>query len=547
MSIGRWASFWWLASAALAVVATLQFTTARRESQTWDEGRQLLSGYTYLTTGHFTVAREHPPLLKLLWAIPVWFLHPSPPRGGEAWSAAVDFLYHNRVPADAMLIAGRCSAIAISVLLGLAIAFWAKRHFGVPTALFAVFLYAWDPNFLANGRYIKNDAGAALMIFAATMTWGAYLLQPTRRGLWLSGLVVGLALTTKSSTLILWPVMLLLYTVRRWQQRRAFRIGECARSLGTVGIIAFLVIFIVYRFEIEPAGASWALRTFPAASWLGRVPVPALGYFRGLADIFSRQVGDALEVHYLLGAQSPADWWCMSIVAFAVKTPLAELALFALVLGIAPRRLRTARLRDVGFRWYLLLLPPACFFVATLVSHSTAGERHLLPMYPFLFVFSAAVLLAAPVPKWRRLAVAAAGLLLIVETASIHPHYLAFFNALAGGPAGGREFLVDSNLDWGQDLKNLKEYLDAHRVPEVCIDYYGWANPGYYGIPHRPLPAMPTVELTDKLDCVAAISVTLLAIQHEQFAGLDQLQPDARIGYSIYVYDLRKSRSLPPR
>src|ERR1017187_5215873 len=100
MSIGRWASFWWLASAALAVMATLQFTTARRESQTWDEGRQLLSGYTYLTTGHFTVAREHPPLLKLLWAIPVWFLHPDPPTAGDAWTPAGAFLYSIPARAD---------------------------------------------------------------------------------------------------------------------------------------------------------------------------------------------------------------------------------------------------------------------------------------------------------------------------------------------------------------------------------------------------------------------------------------------------------------
>jgi hypothetical protein len=161
---GRGASFWLPVAVLLAVMAALQFTTIRHESQTPDEGRQLLSGYTYLTTGHFTVALEHPPLLKLLWAIPVWFLHPSHRHsGGDPWLDAAAFLY-TTASADALLMAGRCSAIAISVLLGLAIAFWAKRHFGVPPALLAVFLFAADPNFLANGRYIKNDAGASLII-----------------------------------------------------------------------------------------------------------------------------------------------------------------------------------------------------------------------------------------------------------------------------------------------------------------------------------------------------------------------------------------------
>ncbi len=148
-------------------------------------------------------------------------------------------------------------------------------------------------------------------------------------------------------------------------------------------------------------------------------------------------------------------------------------------------------LRDVAFHWFLLLIPPACYFAASLVSRSNAGERHLLPLYPYLFVFTAAVLLAAPLPKWRGIVAAAMGLLLIVETGSVHPHYLAFFNALAGGPIGGKQYLVDCNLDWGQDVKNLKQYLDAQRIPQVCISYHGAANLDYYGIPHRPLPDVP--------------------------------------------------------
>lgn len=140
-----------------------------------------------------------------------------------------------------------------------------------------------------------------------------------------------------------------------------------------------------------------------------------------------------------------------------------------------------------------------------------------------VLVFAAAVLLIAPVPGWRWPAVAACGLLSIVKTGSVHPHYPAFFNALTGGPAGGREYLVDSNLDWGQDVKNPKEYLDAHRIPQVCISCFGSVN-----------------LLADELDCVAVISVSNLAISHDRFAGLDQIQPDARIGYSICVCDLRK-------
>jgi hypothetical protein len=232
----------------------------------------------------------------------------------------------------------------------------------------------------------------------------------------------------------------------------------------------------------------------------------------------------------------------MSPVAFAAKTPLAELALLAIAAGLALQRLRRVRLRDVEFHWFLLVIPPAAYFAVSLPIHFHAGMRHLLPLDPFLFVFAAAVLLGGPVPEWRWTAVAAGAALLILESAAIYPHYLAFFNALAGGPTGGRRLLVDSNLDWGQDVKNLKTYLDARRIPEVCISYFGMADLDYYGIRHTGLPAVPDAGAARNLDCVAAISVTNLAMERSRYAGLDALRPDARIGYSIYVYDLRKRR-----
>jgi hypothetical protein len=528
MIFGR---FWAMVAILVGVMAALQFSTVRQESQTFDESNQLLSGYTYLTTGHFTVGLDQPPLLKLLWAVPVALLGPSPAPTDGTLQAGREFLYRNRVPADNMLMAGRCSAIAIAVLLGVAIAFWARRYFGERVALLSVFLYACDPNFLANGRYMKNDVGAALMIFSAAMLWGEYLIEPTRTRLLLSGLALGLALTTKFSALALGPVMLLLYAVHRWLGRRRFGIGECARSLLAAGAIASLVILAVYRFDFGPLHGSG-------------LAIPAPAFFRGLTEIGMRQSERGLWIGYLLGALSHTGWWYMSPVAFLAKTPLGELALFALAIGMVPVRLKRVRVRDIGFRWFLLAVPAACYFGVSLLAHFNVGERHLLPVYPFLFIISAAVVLAPPVPKWRWAAAALCTLTLVVETAGIHPHYLAFFNALAGGPVGGRHVLVDSNLDWGQDVKHLKSYLEAHHIPEVCIAYFGMADLAYYGIRSRALPAVPDELAALQLDCVAVISVTWMAVEGAAYAGLDNMEPDARIGYSIYLYDLRRRPKL---
>ena len=110
----------------------------------------------------------------------------------------------------------------------------------------------------------------------------------------------------------------------------------------------------------------------------------------------------------------------------------------------------------------------------------------MLPVYPLLYAFIA---LNVPLIRWRWI-VAACTAVLITESAMVYPDYLAFFNAAAGGPAQGPRYLLDSNIDWGQDTKRLKFYLDAHGVKGACTAYFGLAYPFYYGIVQLPWQAM---------------------------------------------------------
>jgi hypothetical protein len=160
--------------------------------------------------------------------------------------------------------------------------------------------------------------------------------------------------------------------------------GPLLRRFGAVAIVAFLVILCVYGFHVEPPGSSPELaRIFP--SWMDKAPVPAMACFKGLGNLSCRQIGSELEVSFLLGDQSASGWWYMTPVAFAVKTPLAELILFALALGIGLGQLRSVRLRELGFHWYLLVIPTVCYLVAAFISHSNVGERHLLLSIRFYF------------------------------------------------------------------------------------------------------------------------------------------------------------------
>src|SRR5262245_53411722 len=139
----------------------------------------------------------------------------------------------------------------------------------------------------------------------------------------------------------------------------------------------------------------------------------------------------------------------------------------------------------------------------------------------------------------------ALGALQIAESASITPHYLAFFNALAGGPGRGPEYLVDSNIDWGQDVKKLVKWLDAHGTRRVWCFYFGNAQLDYYGIADQGMPPDMDQQGWERLDGFVVANVTPLEGVYVPLADLAPLrlrEPVAKVGWSMYLYDLRKRR-----
>ena len=546
----------------LLATAVAQFFSVISETQTWDEGNQLIGGYGFLMTGRYTHGLEHPPLAKVLFALSMLGLdEPLPARYDpkhdlEGVALGSDLLYYGSTPADALLLRGRLMAILLRSMLGLAIAFWARRWFSPGAAIAATWFFALDPNFLAHGRYIKNDVPLVLFFFAAVAVWGEFLVGGKRRDLRGAGVLAGLAVATKFSALLLGPIFLALSLLRRWQGARetpeAMPRGSPALVWATAGGTALLTIWACYALEIGHLTDFYIVAEHipsgPFGEWLRRglqrVPVPAPAMLLGLREV-TRKSNEGLFTAYALGRHA-VNLWYLSFVALLVKTPVATLAIFLCALAAAGGRIRRwhwyallEQVRGADFSWFVLTLPPAIYLTAAIGSKGlNAGIRHLLPLYPFVFIFSAGVLWdgAAQIRRWGRPVMAVAGLLLLVESVSIYPHYLAFFNALCGGPAHGPEYLVDSNLDWGQDLKHLKTWLEARNISTACVVYHGMADPEYYRVPHGPVPA-PGTELHP--NCVLAISATLLYFPGSPYHDLIAKPPLDRIGYSIYVYDLR--------
>ncbi|MFH1569273.1 MAG: hypothetical protein ABIL09_14860, partial [Gemmatimonadota bacterium] len=290
-----------------------------------------------------------------------------------------------------------------------------------------------------------------------------------------------------------------------------------------------------------------------AAVWVayGMDPRPYL-------DVFCSQLHDLGGGHraYLMGSLSTRGWWYYYSVALALKTPIPTMLPAAAGAVGLWRRGPAVRL-ELAF----LAGPVAVFAAAfTLSPGKDIGVRYLLPVYPFLYVLagqaaSAALDLGRAVAspgRWR--AIAAAGLCAwyAVGTLSHHPHHLAYFNELAGGPRGGHRYLVDSNLDWGQDLKGLKRYMDERGVKRIALSYFGTVDPALYGLeydwlPSYLLPRRPTEASGEPPQRgLVPVSVTNLAGVYLDLDGsmgrffdrLRRLEPVATIGYSICVYDL---------
>jgi hypothetical protein len=592
--------FWVAALCLLALLAGTTISAARSESQTVDESVHLAAGYSYLKTGDFRLNPEHPPVSKLICGLPLLLLNPWLPLSDISWQATrqypfgAQFLYHNRLSAGTLLFAGRLGTIALTVGFAGFLALWLRRRFGAAAALFGLALFVLDPNINAHGRYITTDMAITAFSFFTCIAWAEFLEAPSRWRLLLSGLSLGLAMGSKHSAVLVFPILFAIAVVALVQRRPGLSLRRLVGAMALSVVIAFGVVFLSYGAAIKPLvtdrlvaerlapslaaeppapaagglGGS-AVKVQPllhsfrggtarrAIAWLANVPLPAPYYPIGLYKVAehssSGHAAGGGHTPYLLGKRSQKGWWYFFPVVFLVKTPSAVLALLLfgglgaivwLVRGMLRGGFLLHFLRQVPLVYAALAIAPLGWMAMSCASSIDIGLRHILPVYPFLYVLAAALMFPIGRASFRHRGVAAAAVLVLVaaESWSVYPHHVAFFNTVAGGPVSGPRYLLDSNIDWGQDLLHLKTFASRHNAQPLCLSYWGTATPEYYNIAYRPLPEVRTPQQRQALDCTAAVSVELLYGEDQRYSALRDLRPDERIGYSIYVYDLRKRR-----
>jgi hypothetical protein len=251
---------------------------------------------------------------------------------------------------------------------------------------------------------------------------------------------------------------------------------------------------------------------------------------------------------YLMGEISDRGWWYYFPVAFLIKTPIA-----LLLMALAGLMLCAVRWKTTGYDALFVVGPPAVYLGTAMAGNLNIGLRHVLPVYPFVLLL-AGWTIAALLPsaasrvrsRWRSFVLAILCLTQFAELAAVYPHCLAFFNVSIGGPRHGADYLVDSNLDWGQGLKLLKRWMTEHHVDHINLCYFGTADPTYYGIEYTELPgARPSGQdqiTPPRLPGYVVISATHLRdpympdVVRSFYAPFRERKPVAVLGYSIYVY-----------
>ena len=519
-------------------------------NQTWDEPAHLATGLEWLQRGTYTFEPLHPPLARVAVALGPYLagarLTPGEPN---PWVQA------NRILGTgaaywAMLARARVATLVFFVAAGMAVFVIAGRALGPWPAAAAVFLFATLPPVLAHAGFATTDVAfmaGTIVTLACFLSW---LEQPTPgRGVRL-GLAIAATVLTKFSALLFLPVVLLVTAlcVRRTKVpvSRAERMARpLYLLLRPVWITALVVIWAGYRFSIGPIipteGPRHCETSTPCSvdslpkpiAALVTAPVwPAPELVRGLVA-YGRE-GRIGRKAFLLGRHKWGGWWYFFPVALAIKTPLP----FLLLVAAGATTMAASRARE-GDRIVAATGLAACGILLMLMpSQVNLGVRHALAIYPLASIVAARG--AQTVWSWKQ---PMAGRLLLAGLAGWQiavgvraaPDYIAYFNELAPGPP--EHYLLDSDLDWGQDLARLADTLHARGIQDVALAYNGSADPTAVGIEHFRYLAPFT---RDTGWIAASVFALELGIWNhptfDDYAWLRERTPVTQAGRSILLY-----------
>jgi 4-amino-4-deoxy-L-arabinose transferase-like glycosyltransferase len=626
---------WLGAGILLAAMLVLMLGASQEDSLTYDEPAHIAAGYTYLKFRDARLNYEHPPLLKMLAALPLLPLSPHFPLDSRAWQeenngqweTARTFLYESGNDPHRIAALARLGPTVLTVFLGLMCFLWMLRRGGSGAALLTLFLFAFSPSVLAHGRLVTTDVAAALGVTLAGVAFIPFLEAPRGKTALLAGLALGMALLCKFSTFLLVPFMAVVTLL--WMGLKPKKKWHYLFGFATMGLVAFLVVLGCYVWTTWSYPPERQFRdSYMALFWVAGGPAGRVGnetideYFHLMRQTRTRDLEacarlKALHIltrlrrcpaelvifladrpllrawgQYLyglvwtinrvsLGAHATFPFYFRGEVslsgqplffpiAYAVKEPLSLHLLTMLALILACLKLRPSPWSPYVVANWLRSHPAdtfmlgwiAFYWIVSIQANLNLGVRHLLAVYPFTFM-----LVSREVCRWlrarRRTAFKAASILCprgsgvvvlllwyCISVVLVYPSFLAYFNEAVGGPEQGGRFVVDSNLDWGQDLRRLRRFVDAQGIGRIAVNYFGTSSDRY----ELGEKLIPWRSALGPYEGWLAVSATVLKVAQarwepqfghkveDSYLWLEGEKPVAKIGYSIFVFDRRPER-----
>jgi hypothetical protein len=559
--------------------------TIKELSPTFDEPVHVVAGYSYLKWGDYRVNPEHPPLAKALAALPLlafdikdprpansdWERIPKQQPGIPTVKFARELLFVHNDGAKLFQYA-KLPFVIITLILGLFVFLWSLQWFGPVAAIASLTLFATDPNIIAHSTIVHTDMPFTVFFFIGTYFFQRAL--STRR--WPDGLLAcalfSLAAITKFSSVGImasWSLAGLIWLLQPASSQDSPLAGAVSRRRNLLLLSGLLLgsLLGAYLFTWAAYGFRFAAIPGTEESFVMAPVMPET------TPLFVRQTASFVtrfhllpeawiygELHtlaflsrtsFLLGGFSEEGFWLYFPVAFLAKTPLPALILVSLSFaGLLTRH--NFHKRPIFTLW----APVLVYFSIAVWARMNIGIRHILPIYPFLFVLAgeSAAALWQSRTVWKRGCLILIGGWALWGSVVTYPNYLAYFNEAAGGPKNGHNVLLDSNLDWGQNLKSLKSWMGEHGVKSILLLYFGQAEPASYGIDAIHIPGSLVRPRTSKrvdssIPYVLAVSanhfyadrVYSTKVEAEFIRSFRLKKPVATIGHSILVFKLDPS------
>lgn len=445
---------------------------------------------------------------------------------GNVWAMGESFFYDQGNDPAELLAKARAMIAILSGILCWVVFVWSRKLFGDIGGLISLILAAFSPTLLAHGGFATSDTAATLAFYLAVTAWWRLLHRLSFTRVVVAGLGVGLLAVSKFSALLFAPIALIILLVRLLKpapviyaaQKRQARIGGRRRIPALIGggviaaWMAWTILWGFYEFRFSPTPDpeqrnylnQWdqvLLEEPPPVRRLADgspASINEANYSPGIIQSFSRlalkwqflpeaYINGLLNVDrysrsrlaFFAGEWGNTGWITFFPTAFLTKTTLP--VLLALTIAVV-LLIRSQKLRRWAYRLSPLLVMATVYGTIILSSNLSIGHRHMLPLYPLIFILAGA-LTAIQKPRWKIGLISALAVLHVGASVGNRPYYLAYFNPLAGGPEHGHKLFVDSSLDWGQDLPGLAHWLKTnpnHRP--LYLSYFGYGDPHLYDI-----------------------------------------------------------------